>query len=256
VIRVLTSSTSSRYNSRGHGPLPELALFPEGCPRGRQGVERSRPRPQESIRGSLPARHPRLGPLLLPAGHPKLRRLDSVAFLTQALIASLRQPGAVFLPSRSDSRSDDARTHGRLHVAEGGVTDGGPPIDPIDGELPVNKLTEPRLPVSVKMVESFEVNPDWFSTLYKRVGSVAPEVAPERMPGYIISRSPYLGVHQSRPFTALASVRLPLSVRSPLLGPTSANECFPDLAARSDRILHVVMVCPMPWRCKRAYAWL
>lgn len=43
--------------------------------------------------------------------------------------------------------------------------DGAPPIDLIDGELLVSKLKELRLGVGVKMVESVELNPDWFSTL-------------------------------------------------------------------------------------------
>jgi restriction system protein len=43
--------------------------------------------------------------------------------------------------------------------------DGAPPIDLIDGELLANKLKELRLGVSVKMVESVEINPSWFSTV-------------------------------------------------------------------------------------------
>jgi restriction system protein len=43
--------------------------------------------------------------------------------------------------------------------------DGAPPIDLIDGELLVEKLKELRLGVSVRMVESVEVNSDWFATV-------------------------------------------------------------------------------------------
>ena len=43
--------------------------------------------------------------------------------------------------------------------------DGAPPIDLIDGELLVSKLKDLRLGVAVKMVESVDVNPGWFSTI-------------------------------------------------------------------------------------------
>lgn len=42
------------------------------------------------------------------------------------------------------------------------VRDGAPPIDLIDGELLVEKLKELRLGVKVEMVESVEVNEEWF----------------------------------------------------------------------------------------------
>jgi restriction system protein len=43
--------------------------------------------------------------------------------------------------------------------------DGAPPIDLIDGDLLAEKLKELRLGVSVKLVESVQVTPEWFSTI-------------------------------------------------------------------------------------------
>lgn len=43
--------------------------------------------------------------------------------------------------------------------------DGAPPLDLMDGDLLADKLKELRLGVGVKMVESVEVNEDWFKTI-------------------------------------------------------------------------------------------
>lgn len=43
--------------------------------------------------------------------------------------------------------------------------DGAPPIDLIDGDLLVEKLKELKLGIIVKMVESVEIIPSWFSTV-------------------------------------------------------------------------------------------
>ena len=43
--------------------------------------------------------------------------------------------------------------------------DGAPPIDLIDGEQLVQRLKELGLGVKITMIESVEVNPDWFSKI-------------------------------------------------------------------------------------------
>ena len=43
--------------------------------------------------------------------------------------------------------------------------DGAPPIDLIDGEALMDKLKELRLGVNVEMVESVEVDSDWFNAI-------------------------------------------------------------------------------------------